>query len=326
MREIAHEAGVAVSTVSKALRDDPSIPKQRCREIRRLANQMGYRPNPLVATLMAQLHHHRRRDDPHTIAWMDFWANEPVGFLSFNLGPCLEGAKKRAAALGYGIEVYRPAAEGLSLDRLRRILKARGIWGIIVPPVPDRFRSLALDMRGLAAVTIGTSLQTPKMHRVSPNHFQAAALAFQKMRDKSFSRVGMILDNAMNERVTGKWLGAFLAESMLLPARDRVSPLIIRGHRESETAIWLKRQRPDAVLLAEAAHAQMWLDRGPGGRKSIAWLMQAEAKSGSSGLDYHPGRLGRLAVDMVVGQIHRNERGTPSLVHTTLVDAAWKEF
>ena len=41
-----------------------------------MAASMGYRPHPLVSTLMAQLHHYRRRSDPHSIAWIDLWHGE----------------------------------------------------------------------------------------------------------------------------------------------------------------------------------------------------------------------------------------------------------
>ena len=43
------------------------------------------------------------------------------------------------------------------------------------------------------------------------------------------------------------------------------------------------------------------------------------------GLDYRPQQLGRVAVEMVVAQIHRNERGHPDIPQTVLIDAVWSE-
>jgi hypothetical protein len=43
------------------------------------------------------------------------------------------------------------------------------------------------------------------------------------------------------------------------------------------------------------------------------------------GLDYRPEQLGRAAVEMVVAQIHRNERGRPAIAHTVMIDAVWIE-
>src|SRR5512133_1061710 len=76
MADVARAAGVARSTVSKALRSDPSI-SERCRKkVRQAATALGYAPDPMVAALMARLHSRRRRNDPHHIAWIDLWQNE----------------------------------------------------------------------------------------------------------------------------------------------------------------------------------------------------------------------------------------------------------
>src|SRR4051812_8411327 len=53
MAEIAQHLGVASSTISRALRDDPSVSAAMREQVRQLAETMGYRPNPLVSALMA---------------------------------------------------------------------------------------------------------------------------------------------------------------------------------------------------------------------------------------------------------------------------------
>jgi len=42
-------------------------------------------------------------------------------------------------------------------------------------------------------------------------------------------------------------------------------------------------------------------------------------------LEYPAEAIGGAAVDMVVGQIHRNERGAPTSPHTLLLDSVWTE-
>ena len=55
MHQIAERAGVGKATVSLALRDDPRLRPETRQRIQRLAAEMGYRTNPTVANLMAQL-------------------------------------------------------------------------------------------------------------------------------------------------------------------------------------------------------------------------------------------------------------------------------
>jgi hypothetical protein len=100
MRDVAHAANVSVSTVSKALRNDPTIPEGRCRSIQEMAERLGYRPHPMVAVLMAQMHHHRRRSDPHHLAWLDFWAGAKRKRETVNSDHILNGARIRAGELG----------------------------------------------------------------------------------------------------------------------------------------------------------------------------------------------------------------------------------
>ncbi len=327
MRHVARAAGVAVSTVSKALRNDPSIPERRCRDIQATAESLGYRPHPLVATLMSQLHHHRRRSDPHHIAWIDLWPAGKDNAVAMSAEPILRGARERAQELGYGIEVYSAGKDGLSPERLHRTLTARGQWGLIIPPVPESAMKFPLDLRGLTGVTIGTSLHEPVMHRVSPNHFQGCALAFETLRRKGFRRIGLVLTTAMNQRVEGKWLGAFLACQRSLPKNERVSPLLADRVDHQAIARWLQHETPDTVLAAETF---FWTGANRSLGKSshrpfIAWLMhqQRGMDSGFGGLDLRSEQLGRVAVEMVVAQIHRNERGSPIIPHTVLIDAVW---
>ena len=55
MQDIANAAGVGKATVSLALRDDPRLREETRRRIQKIALEMGYRANAVVANLMAQL-------------------------------------------------------------------------------------------------------------------------------------------------------------------------------------------------------------------------------------------------------------------------------
>ena len=326
MREVARAARVAVSTVSKALRNDPTIPEKRCLAIQALAKKLGYQPNPLVSTLMAQIHHHRRRSDPLNLAWVNLWPEDADSTLAMDAKPLLAGSRERAQELGYGVEVYSAGRESISPVRLRRILMTCGQWGLIFPPVPKTAINYDFDLRGFAAVTIGTSLQTPRMHRVSPNHFQGSSLTFARLRDKGFQRIGLVLTPEMNERVELKWLGAFLASQNGLPSKNRVSPLIVPCSQPERLSRWLLREKPDAIITADNV---AWIESNSALEKLpvkpfMASLMRTKPHVACGGLNLRPNELGRVAVEMVVAQIHRNERGSPTNPHTILIDSSWE--
>jgi LacI family transcriptional regulator len=328
MATVARSAGVATSTVSKALRSDPTIPEARRLEIRRIAESLGYRPNPMVAALMARLHSQRRRNDPHHLAWIDLWPDDEEAARTTDFKLMLSGARQRAAELGYQIEVHRVARNGSSPGRLHEILISRAQWGFIIPPVPREAMAYPFNLEGLTGVTIGTSLHQPVMHRVASNLFQGSQLACRKLRELGFRRIGLALSHAMHERVEYKWLGAYLAEQVTWPVQQRLPPLLAGAEDEVRFVEWQKRCVPDAILLAEP-YFETWIERAATRRQpapAVAWLRRiASMPKRTFAIDTRPDKMGAAAVELVVGQIHRNERGTPSIAHTLLLDAVWTE-
>lgn len=324
MASVAKAAKVATSTVSKALREDPTIPVKRRREIQQIAKRLGYRPNPLVAALMARLHSSRRRNDPHHIAWIDLWPDEKEAARTNDFKLMLRGANQRANELGYQIEVHHVGRDGTSAARLHQILTSRSQWGLIIPPVPLEAMSYPLDLQGLTAVTIGTSLHEPVMHRVAANLYQGCHLACCTLREKGFRRIGLVLSPSMIERVEGRWLGAYLAEQTQWPTADRLPPLLLTGGAD-QFYHWIDRHEPDVILIAEP-QIENWLAAKKNNKLPTAWLRMLEhMREDVMAIDTRPEKMGAAAVELVVGQIHRNERGSPEIPHTLLLDGVWFE-
>ncbi len=145
------------------------------------------------------------------------------------------------------------------------------------------------------------------------------------MRAKGFRRIGLALSLAVSERVDGKWFGGYLASQLHWPKSDRVAPLMNTPNDAGIFEKWLRREQPDALLLAEP-HVLAWLPTDPARRPPIAWLTVETGARGVWGIDHQPVRTAAAAVDLVVGQIHRNERGVPAAPQTVLLDGTWVEL
>jgi len=184
--------------------------------------------------------------------------------------------------------------------------------------------SYELDLEGLASVTIGTSLHEPVMHRVAANLYQGCRLACTRLREQGFRRIGLVLSPGMIERVEGRWLGAYLEEQYRWPVDDRLIPLFPNENGKKELLQWSAGQKPDVVLLADA-YVDEWLAALPKAPPR-AWLrVLANKRKGVMGIDTRPDKMGAAAVELVVGQIHRNERGSPGIPHTLLLEGVWLE-
>ncbi|MEI6465083.1 MAG: helix-turn-helix domain-containing protein, partial [Verrucomicrobiota bacterium] len=122
MADVARRAGVHAATVSRALRDDPRITPAQRKKVRRVAEELGYRTNPLVAALMSA----RRAGLPPaykaTFACLTRYPAEQAAKFHRDYGELLAGARARALAQGYRVEEFNTHAPDLSARRLTEIL------------------------------------------------------------------------------------------------------------------------------------------------------------------------------------------------------------
>src|SRR5512145_702370 len=70
MKIVAAKAAVSSMTVSLALRNHPRIPRSTRERIQTIARELGYRPNPMVHALMAEVRARRPVTSATTLAFI----------------------------------------------------------------------------------------------------------------------------------------------------------------------------------------------------------------------------------------------------------------
>ncbi|MGH8017096.1 MAG: LacI family DNA-binding transcriptional regulator [Opitutaceae bacterium] len=125
-REIARRLGCDKSTVSLALRGSKRISKEMRERVCKLADDLGYRPDPMLSALS----HYRtsRLSVRHatTLGYLVHLASKDQLVTSPVHRSYLEGARAQAAQLGYNLEVFSIAAGDYEPNRLAGVLHARG--------------------------------------------------------------------------------------------------------------------------------------------------------------------------------------------------------
>lgn len=211
MKHVAAAAGVSVMTVSLALRRDPSIPAATRRRVTDAAERIGYRPNPLVSALMAGLRgRHPRGRGAHLIAYVDSFGTRANAQQRASLQRYRRGAAEAAERHGYRLQDFALGPDGLPPSRLERVLRARGIRGIVLAPFPVTGSALTLDWSHFAAAAIGFSLARPGLHRAVNHQAQTAREAIQRLRQLGYRRIGLALSRHENDRAQKNWLSAAL--------------------------------------------------------------------------------------------------------------------
>lgn len=330
MRDIARSLGVSHVTVSYALRGVPRVSEAMRQKICAAAESMGYRPDPLLQALSTYRRTSKTSRIQAALAWLCCW-DPPEAMLELKeFHAYWAGVKQTAEAHGYRLEQFAPSAT-LSLQRIRQIMRARNILGVFVPPPQSSFNlNLSeLDWSDFVLVKFGHSFGNLRVHLVTSAHVHNAILAFNKIRERGYRRIGFVTSAYSMERT--QFASGFLRAQYNVPAKEHVPMLALTeqdvktGH-SSALAKWVKRERPDAVLsnLREVPGMLTGLGLRIPQDIGVAALSVHDGNS-DAGIDQNPFEIGRSACEMIIAQIIHGGSGVQEFPRELLVEGAWVE-
>ena len=331
MSDIAREAGVSKNTVSLALRGSAEIPPKTRQRIQRIADRLGYQSHPVVAHLMAQLRASQMPAFRSTLALLN--ANlDRDAFLTHPTVPTyVEGCRRRAAQLGYALDefwLHDPELDGV---RLNRIFRSRGIRGALVVGLmkenrlPAGFRA---TWRDFPCVVTGVRTQEPALSFACVDHHMLVIEACRRAIELGYRRPALVLDQAIDALVNGRFTAGFLTAQQSLPPENRTSPFHDVTAARADAACfraWFEREHPD-VILTLYHDVRRWLEAMEKSAPRDIGLIQLEWRSDHAdwaGMNQHTDIAGETAVDLLVGMIHRGEAGPPDFPRGTLIGTTW---
>jgi LacI family repressor for deo operon, udp, cdd, tsx, nupC, and nupG len=322
--DIAKVAGVSQATVSLALQAHPRIPPTTQQRIQAIARKIGYRPNPMLSALAAYRKGNHAPRYQGTLAWINTWPKPHQ--LREQYGDYWAGASERCRELGYQLEEFFLGGPAITCERLSRILRARGIQGLLLPPQARSRAHLNFPWHHFSAITFGYSLARPQLHLVSSAQSRCSVLAIRKLRSYGYRRIGLALSHGADERTDHNFTSGYLAEQLRLKSREKIPPLLLEGSRVrdcEELARWYTRHRPE-VILTHTDEVADWMDElGFGPRDYNLVLLAHEKHARFAGVDQNNHLIGRTSVDLLSPMISRNEKGIPRVPLRTLVEGKW---
>lgn len=122
LRDIADHMGVTPATISKALRDGNDISEETRKKVKKVAEEMGYRPNILARSLVQ-----RRTNMLGVIV-----PNLRISFFS----EVVRGMYERARERGYEAIIMANDENAENEERNLEFLSALGVDGILIDAVP----------------------------------------------------------------------------------------------------------------------------------------------------------------------------------------------
>lgn len=328
-KEIARRAGVSQSTVSRALRNHPWHARAVCQRIQRIAKEMGYVPNVFASALSRQ----RQSKAGGIKANLAIVCGHPEWnpirkWTSF--ADYAKGAAAQAEKLGYTMTEFWRYEPGMTAPRLRRILEARGVLGVLLVMVKD-MGELDLDWNRLALTTSGEFHMSPRVHCTTRHLFEDTCRAVDGCQSLGYRRIGLCMGDAYDRyQYNGAVISAFWRKARTFPAADRLPPFtrsLSHARNRSFFLHWMETHRPD-VIISMGTWVHDWL-KSAGYRvpEDIGYvdLTGDDDVADFTRIDPQRFLLGVAATNLLVGQIQRNERGWPEYVRFVTVPSEWRE-
>jgi len=331
MLDVANAAGVSKNAVSLALRHDPQIPLATRERIQQIAAELGYRKNPVVSQLMAELRAGSEQGYKATLALLNANQDRQAFRTHPTVPTYVEGCRRRAGLNGYSLDEFWLHDPKLDGERLNKILKARNIRGVIVVGLmndnhlPEKFLP---TWNEYPSVVTGVRTRDPALSFACTDHHMLALRAVENAVRLGYRRPGLVLDGVIDHLVERRFTAGYLIGQQQLPETQRLSPFYrVTEARQNPDLFhrWFAEQQPDLILTLYHV-VRRWLE---GMRLRVpedVGLIQMEHRCDHAdwaGMNQHNDIVGEAALEMVVGMIHNNEHGIPEYPRATLIGSTW---
>jgi LacI family transcriptional regulator len=323
---IAADLGVSPMSVSVALRGKPGVSEALRNRILQRAREMGYRPDPVTAELMSLVRSSRRRRGAETIAFLNTFADPGFfhrieGFVSF-----VNGAKERAAQFGYRVELFDVRAAGMTSARLARILKARGVRGVLLGPRWLDEPDITFPWSDFSVVLVGEAAYGPNLYRVCNHHLHSCATCLRVAVECGYRRIGVALFRKGEVQRSFDYLLGVDQFVRSGEQRAQIIPWLFESFDSEATARWVRRKRLDCVISLSAQVGLCVTSMPPVRGRRIGFAsLSLERGSSWAGIDQHLDQIGAASVDLLRNLLLSGERGVPPQPRIMLVEGEWKE-
>ena len=323
--QLAERLGLHHTTVSRALRGHPAIAESTRQKVRQLAEELGYCPDPYLTALAAYRHGGHKADYTGTLAWVTNWPVQNAWHAHSIWRRYFEGARERAAALGYRLEEFWEP--GTDLRRTLRVLHARSIQGVLFMAQPEPHMHLKMDLSRCSAVAFGFTLKSPMLHGVACNHHRTMMKLLEKLHSLGYRRPGLVTLRILEERLDWCYCAAFQAYMSGKCEQQNVPLLILRELDRELLLEWIREHRPDVIIAPIVGEVRALLIeaglRIPEDVGLVPLALSDSDRGSFAGMDENGKVVGAAAVDLLVGMLHRNERGVPEHPQKLMIEGTW---
>ncbi|MBC2603423.1 LacI family DNA-binding transcriptional regulator [Puniceicoccus vermicola] len=321
-RDVAAKAGVSAMTVSLALRNDKRVSEKSKKKVFAAAEELGYRVNPYVSTLMKSVRSRKTIKDNPTFAFIAR-KDQVLGPRSKQLkDQMLSVISDHCHRVGCNVELHE--IEPDQGPFISKVLWNRGVCGLILGPF--RFGHLDLSWEKFVPVSLSESFSSIPVSKVVHDNFSGMELAFSKLWEHGFRSPGLLVSQKGHINTRNRWLDSFLGNSFrknLTFVKRRIfdHPYLEKTALEK----WLRKNEFDCLITCHKETISLLSELGYSVPRdlSIIHLDCGFLEENYSGIDQDFESRSETAVQLLLDKLCLNEYGLPRLPYALHTKGKW---
>lgn len=308
-----------------ALRNSQEISPSTRERVKKAAEALGYRPNPLAVGMAHFRQNSKVKPVAAAMAWLNAWPESRAMRRLREFDLYWQGAGRTAENFGYRLEEF-VVSERLPLPRIENILLTRNIRGILIPPqrgaapIWDKIR-----WENFSVVSISRRTEPPFPHVVTSAQANNAMLAFDRMRGLGYKRIAFAGPLARQRM----WGAGFALAQAEMPPGSHIPPFLVPGEEFANSGQklreWIQRYEPDAILTEYQALPDLLQRIGIRVPEDIGLAATSvlDEPEIDAGIYQNSEEIGRVAALTLISLIHDHDRGMPRIHREILVKGKW---
>lgn len=324
LRDIARKARVSHVTVARALRNEDCVRLATRERIMALAREMGYTPDPVMSRLMRQIRVPPDHRECEVIGVIDCGLS---GHVQKDFRRLFDAVEEQLLHMGYHADRFRLGEDGLSAARLRGVLEARNIAGVLFV-APGRSEIEGPEFSSLLRVKLPFLSDSPGVIHVGRDPHASYRIVYEQLRKRGYRRVGF----AMRSCIRGFEHSAIhgcLQTMAPMPVEPDFQPFFSYDEHDQHSSLplraWIERNQLEAVV--GGAHAYPFL-RQTGLRipSELGFVCtNLDPAMTQTGVTFPLRAIGRAAVQTLDSALHANLYGRPETSQLVLIPGKWRE-
>lgn len=322
--DVAKKAKVSVTTVSLALRNSPLISNAVGDRVRKIAEEMGYCPDPVAQALRCKSS--LQKSSPRFFGTVGLVMSQACATARRQI-PCFsewdEMLKACCRNSGYALDRFEVGPSEKEQRHLDRVLKARGVQGLLFYGALQEIHGWHLDWNSYAVVAYAASSHEHFVHNVVNASSNDTYDVMAQLHQLGYKRPGYFVSSPLFDFWKAGFSSAIdqMYGASDIPVIDRMVP----GNTTRVFCEWVEKYQPDVVITLEEPRLQDLFSMGLRVPEDIGfiWLDVLPGQLNISGMIQPRDSAHKVMIDLLHGMLTRHEYGAPAMPMCIQLPSIW---